>query len=221
MTDELIAKGKQLVEELGEEPKLSSRWMAHYVAELMERAESEDGESRQQAAHLCAELIIKLWGVRLQKHIVEVERDLRAWFKRGTFQYNPEERYERLKTALNDLEGVTSDVNADMALDWGTLRDVEDDLLQLWLVAEAAGKPDEKQFDEIARKFDKSDAEVYGIQNRLNKVFPAMAEVSLGDLTKVRKCVIDCLRKVTELQHAVLWQPSQASGETSSEETVT
>jgi hypothetical protein len=221
MTDELIAKGRQLVEELGAEPELSSKWMAHYVAELMERAESGDQESSRQAADLCAELILKLWGVRLQRHIVEVERDLRAWFKRGTFQYNTDERYERLRTALNDPEGVTGEVNADMALDWGTLKEVENDLLRLWLVAEASDQPDEKLFDEIARKFDESDAEVHGIQKRLTKLFPAMAEISPGDLTKVRECVIDSLRKVDEVQRALLWQQNKATGEISSEETVT
>lgn len=221
MTDELIVKGRQLVEELGAEPELSSKWMAHYVAELMERAESGDGESSRQAAELCAELIIKLWGVRLQKRIVEVERDLRVWFKRGTFQYNPEERYERLRAALDDPDSVAGEVDADTALNWGTLRGVEEDLLQLWLVAEAAGKPGEKQFDEIARKFDQSDAEVHGIQERLAKVFPALAEISPGDLTRVRQCVMDSLRKVDELQHAILWRQEESSGEDSSDETAT
>lgn len=221
MTDELIAKGRQLVEELGAEPELSSRWMAHYVAELMERAESGGGESSRQAEELCAELIIKLWGVRLQKRIVEVEQDLRVWFKRGTFQHNPEERYERLRAALDDPDSVAGEVDADTALDWGALRDVEDDLLQLWLVAEAAGKPGEKQFDEIARKFDQSDAEVHGIQERLAKVFPSLAEISPGDLASVRQCVMDSLRKVDELQQAILWRQSESSEETSFDETAT
>lgn len=221
MTDELIAKGKQLVEELGAEPELSSRWVAHYVAELMERAESGDGETNRQAADLCAELIIRLWGVRLQKQIVEVERDLRTWFKRGAFQYDPEDRYERIRIALDDPTNITGDVNADTALTWRTLRDVENDLLQLWLVTEAANKPDEKQFEEIARRFDEADAEVHKIQKRLAIVFPAITEAYPGDLTKVRECVIDSLRKVYELQHTLLWQQGEESGETSSEEAAT
>jgi hypothetical protein len=54
------------VKELGIEPGVDTlgRWMAHYLAELLERAETAPDEERNKARQDCADLILKLWSHR-------------------------------------------------------------------------------------------------------------------------------------------------------------
>lgn len=59
----VIALGKKIEQELGIEDDVDTlgRWMIHYIAELVDRAENASSD-RQEAIHReCAEFIIKLW----------------------------------------------------------------------------------------------------------------------------------------------------------------
>lgn len=60
---DVIALGKKIEQELGIEDDVDTlgRWMIHYIAELIDRAENASSD-RQEAIHReCAEFIIKLW----------------------------------------------------------------------------------------------------------------------------------------------------------------
>lgn len=210
MEEDLITKGEELVGELGNEQELSSRWMAHYIAELMQKADSGDKETNQDASKLCADLIIKLWELKSKKRIIKVERDLQFWFKNRP-DYDSDDRYERLKAALDNPESIAVEVNVDTALDLRALRDVEDDLLRLWLVIEAAEKPDDQKMNEIASEFSKSDADVLRINERLSKLFTRFADLSLADVPKLRPEILKALQSVDQLKRAILYQRVAAS----------
>jgi len=63
-SESVIALGKRLVEELGMEPSVDTlgRWMAHYIAELIRKAEeTDDPDVRSKAQEKCCETILKLW----------------------------------------------------------------------------------------------------------------------------------------------------------------
>lgn len=55
--------GRALVEELGPDRDVDtlSRWMAHYIAELIEAVESANDEDRPAKLAKCADAILKLW----------------------------------------------------------------------------------------------------------------------------------------------------------------
>lgn len=60
---DVIALGKKIEQELGIEDDVDTlgRWMIHYIAELVDRAENASSD-RQEAIHReCADFIIKLW----------------------------------------------------------------------------------------------------------------------------------------------------------------
>ena len=60
-----VALGERMVREWGDRPDTTVRWMAHWVAELMERPESaETPEAREEAQRACAEAIQTLWARR-------------------------------------------------------------------------------------------------------------------------------------------------------------
>lgn len=66
-SEKVIALGKKIVEELSLEQGTDTlgRWMAHYVAELIDAAESiTDPILRGEAREKCCEVIIKLWDHR-------------------------------------------------------------------------------------------------------------------------------------------------------------
>lgn len=61
----VVALGEKLVRELELEPghDTLAKWMAHYVAELIHKAQSipDDGPGKAEAEKECAEAILKLW----------------------------------------------------------------------------------------------------------------------------------------------------------------
>lgn len=83
--DSVVALGKKLVDELGLDESVDTlgRWMAHYIAEKMEAAESTTGEARDQKMSECRDAILKLWAHRSklpngQRPFREFERVFRA-----------------------------------------------------------------------------------------------------------------------------------------------
>ena len=65
--DQVVALGRKLVEELGAEPvDTLSRWMAHYVAELIDTASNAALEERAAAERKCFETILELWAHRAE-----------------------------------------------------------------------------------------------------------------------------------------------------------
>jgi hypothetical protein len=60
---DVVAFGRQLVKELGLEPSVDTlgRWMSHYLAEMMGKAEKAQGAERDAAEREIFELILKFW----------------------------------------------------------------------------------------------------------------------------------------------------------------
>src|SRR6266404_1593822 len=62
-SDAIFGLGKRIVEELGPDQSVDTlaRWMAHYLAELIQAAETASGEDRQAKLAACASAILDLW----------------------------------------------------------------------------------------------------------------------------------------------------------------
>jgi hypothetical protein len=60
----IIKLGKKIVDELllSEGVDTLSKWMAHYIAELIEKAKNAEGEEKEKYEKECFETILKLWG---------------------------------------------------------------------------------------------------------------------------------------------------------------
>ena len=60
----IIKLGEKIVEELllNDGVDTLSKWMAHYVAELIEKAKHAEGEEKEKYEKECFETILKLWG---------------------------------------------------------------------------------------------------------------------------------------------------------------
>ena len=63
VSDNVLALGKKLVEQLGTEQAADtlSQWMAHYIAEKIEQASTANNDKRDQKMGECRDAIMKLW----------------------------------------------------------------------------------------------------------------------------------------------------------------
>jgi len=60
----VINLGKILVEELGKDTDTLTRWMAHYISEQINVAETATGKNKKDAEKRCFDTILKLWSNR-------------------------------------------------------------------------------------------------------------------------------------------------------------
>ena len=88
--NQVINLGKLLVKELALEPGVDtlSRWMVHYISELMVSIENTSGSEKQELEKNCFDTILKLW-------------DHRSSYSGGK---RPFENYEPIFRALNSLD---------------------------------------------------------------------------------------------------------------------
>lgn len=121
--DGVIALGRRLVEELDMEPGVDTlgRWMAHYIAELIEDAEqTADVAERQIAQERCCTAILRLW-------------EHRSTLPRGA---RPLANLQKILDAIIDLR-ERKPVVVDLFV--GGHRDGSDPLVQLAISAEEIG----------------------------------------------------------------------------------
>jgi hypothetical protein len=67
-SDRILALGRKIVEELGLEPSVDTlgRWMVHYIADLIVKAENATCEEKSLAEKNCFEAIMVLWKHRAE-----------------------------------------------------------------------------------------------------------------------------------------------------------
>lgn len=68
MQESVLELGRKLVSQLNLDPGVDtlSRWMSHYIAELINHIESSTGVEKKKAEKECAELIMRLWKHRYE-----------------------------------------------------------------------------------------------------------------------------------------------------------
>ena len=126
----MLALGEKIVKELGlEDTDTLCRWMAHYIAELLEQARTAAGEQRTIKMAECAQAILEIWAHRADfpdgkrpfqdcEPILQVMRSLdifganpryfqRAWRSIETFEEKLKtEPWLRVALALDDAAKV-------------------------------------------------------------------------------------------------------------------
>lgn len=84
--------GRKIVDELGlaDSTDTLGRWLAHYLAEQMERAASVTGEETDAARQACVDLILRIWA---QRHQWPLSSPLNAVAEKLEALVNPKPRY--------------------------------------------------------------------------------------------------------------------------------
>lgn len=70
MQQQVIELGKALVKELDVEPEVDTltRWITHYIAELLKKVEAAEGKAKEESQSMCFEAILTLWHHRAYYH---------------------------------------------------------------------------------------------------------------------------------------------------------
>src|SRR5690606_28966144 len=148
LDEQLKIRGRAIVSELelGVD-QTTEKWMAHYLAELMDCAEkAETRELRQQAANQSAEIILTLWEQKKKKARHEYYSALNRAFS-DVYEKRP--FAETLKSVLDDsdqldvIEEFPDQIGILFYLDF-----YETDLLRLCLIAEIVSKMQKDEMTE-------------------------------------------------------------------------
>lgn len=220
MNEVLAIKGQQLIEELSSDRQdILSRWMAHYVAELMEKAEPGDLDETETRAALtrCADLILRLWEIKVQEEINRAKNRFNYWFTRASgARYSPlidddedKRHYENLRRALAAPESIRDELGAEAGVIFWSLSDVERWIIELLWISEALNTPEADVSHDAVQRLLKDELEAGAIRSRVARVFPAFADLSLEDLAVTRKQITEALKSIHQLRTAFLWQEEQ------------
>ena len=151
--DNIIQLGKLLIDELGKEPDpdVLSGWIAHYIAELISKIETELGEEKEKAQSACFDAIMRLWDHRYSEKVgFSGIRDFKAIFDtlEKLHPDNPQPIYFRPEeTTEEESQEVAQLVNFATHLDRITRRLL---LRVLNMAAQAASAENTKQLLETA-----------------------------------------------------------------------
>lgn len=185
--DGVVALGNKLVDELGLDESVDTlgRWMAHYIAEKMEAAESATGEARDQKMTECRDAILKLWAYRSklpngQRPFREFEQVFRAlksldlddptprYFAQASLAAEQDEESDATKRWLKKASGV--DCAAKALIRYCLANAAQDavDKSRDWVaLAEAIARDEETDIRAI--RFIVEGAEVFTSENPDNK----------------------------------------------------
>jgi len=144
----IIQLGKLLIDELGGDrpPDVLSGWIAHYIAELISKIETESGEAKEKAQSTCFDAIMRLWDHRYSEKVgFAGVRDFKAIFE-TLEKLNPDNPqpiyFSPAETTEQESEEVAQLVNFATSLDRITRRLL---LQVLHLAARAASTENTQQ----------------------------------------------------------------------------
>jgi hypothetical protein len=151
-SEKILTLGRKLVEELGLEPSVDTlgRWMAHYIAELIDAAESTSGEQRFAAQKKCFEAILALW-----KHRAELPSGKRPFedlglVTRAIESLDPEDDTPRYYRSARPQKSEEEETEAQSWLDTVSGLDHSAKVLIGYCLGEAARAAVDKSKDWVA-----------------------------------------------------------------------
>lgn len=187
LDDKLKIRGSAIVRELelGAD-QTTEKWMAHYLAELMERTEkAETLDLREQAANQSAEIIVTLWGQKKKKVRHEYYSALNRAFSEV---YEKRPFAETLKSVLDDsdqldtVEEFQDQIGILFYLDF-----YETDLLRLCLIADVASKMQKDEMtEEVVEEFEKFEDMFISTKRHLQDICPDIAQFSLMSVVQLQ-----------------------------------
>ena len=121
LTDELKRLGQSIIGEFQTDHSTTTqKWMAHYIAELMQRAENSKGtDIGAETERLCSELILKLWELEKEQEKIRVQSQF----------YMRLDEVDKKKPLFNELKGIIE--TPELVDDFREQRDRN--LILLWL----------------------------------------------------------------------------------------
>ena len=202
LDEQLKRRGKLIVEELElGVNQTTEKWMAHYLVELMDRAEkAETEELRMQSAKQSAEIILTLWEQKKSQTRHEfysaLNNSLAKVYERRDFA-------DVLKSVLEHPEHIAE---AEDFRDHVTLLFYlgfyETDLLRLYLIADIATKIENGEIaKEVAEEFENTEDLYLSTKSHLQDVWPKIEKVGLSQIPELRSLIVAKLGELQRLRN--------------------
>lgn len=210
--------GQRIVHELGLEDSNDTlgRWMAHRIAELMQRAEQvEDESEREEARRECADLILRVWSRRSGwpygqplARIASALKDLAAERSRYSRRLQePEERsWSGVFPLLEDIHRSEQWIYRDAALASILIEDLEE--AKSWLEEHGEHMPEEEAdtLGRIVEMAERTRSEYFSLGNTSAPHFGTLSEEERTQLVKEALDELDAER-------LRLWELASPEGE--------
>jgi hypothetical protein len=206
MDQELIAKGKELLSEFsGDRTTTLEKWMAFHLAGLLAvEAASESEQEAQPASDRCAELITKLWRIKVDKQATELQQGLWNVERLPTVDFE----YAILNDALKNPPKPSELSPEGWAKLFRLVDDAEGWLLRLLgLVA----RLDKTVAEEVAEEYLGREL-APELASKLTPSFPEFESIEITDKQDVYARVVAAMSRLNDLRNSLLWQ--NKSGET-------
>ncbi len=202
MLDDVLKKrGEAIIAELElENDQTTEKWMAHYLAELMQQAENLGNEAEgKKCKQQCADLILVLWDQR--KKLAR-----QAIYSALNSRLNRVDRLPELDKILSTLMNEPDYVNEikdlpDAVYMLFYMDFYETDLLRLFLIADVVAMIDKNEAaQEVISEFEDAE-EVYRlIKQQLQIVWPELANFSLKDTKSLLGSLQQILLKFRQIR---------------------
>jgi len=205
LTDELKQLGQRLVDELStDRSSTTQKWMAHYIAELMERAEkTNEPDVREKTQKACSDLILRLWDLEKEQAKIRIQGMVYARFDEV---YKKRSGVDDLKKIIEHPELVDEledQSSKDIVLFW--LNDIEDDLLRLQIIGEAINSIErDAAIEELLKEADKF-LQIYETTKRyLKDIWEQVEEINIENFDNIQSFVSIQLRKIQDIRNRLL-----------------
>lgn len=193
--ERMLTLAERIINELGISGKLLESWMAQHLAAIVE---SSSGQTLSNEAQ---DLILKLWKMKQDQESKQIQSETHQAFSRAAKLDN--ELLALLRTIITPGGSFDGIKLSEQIICLALLRELERDLLYLWMVAR---KLDDK-FGHLTREnhitilFD-NETLVSKAQKRLAPLDPRFNDIGESDLNKLEAVVIDnlCMMNVARLK---------------------
>jgi hypothetical protein len=217
-TNETIRRARLILKDLkdlGLRPSggILEEWMAHYVAEAIERLESEGANA--EFSDECAATIAKLWELREAQKQRELTTGVNWFLRQGAHVNDAAAGELRRALELTTEEGKEAPAfDAESGVTLSQIGKLEEHALSVlwaatWHARRAANRiaqaEPRKDQDRESRIFEALEKPVLrSAQSELQKVFPDFKDMSLEDYEKVSGRIQEVLRALDRVRHRLL-----------------
>jgi hypothetical protein len=203
--EKLLARAKAIHRELRlRRPTILQQWMAQYIAECIEKLETEGPTERRAIADRCAATITRLWKMQVQLQTNALERGVNYMLRRTELT---DEALLRLHTVLEEGEATTSSGPETKVTIW-QLSDIERLVIEVFWAASERRKRKKSNVDDNEAPADLRDRASTEAQKTVAAVFHTLGTTSLDDFDAVERGVNDALRAIDRVRRRLIWGES-------------
>ncbi|HEX4953900.1 MAG TPA: hypothetical protein VF017_10970 [Thermoanaerobaculia bacterium] len=195
---------RYLTEQLGTDPGFLEQWIVHYLAEQLERAESDGAsqKARKEARSEIAAVIPALWEQQTAREALAVRREVDFNLRR-TDTLN-EDVAQLLRPLLRDPSRVESLPASKLAEAFRGLHALSELVTRLLVSTSTAERSKRKRHPESSNYFLRRDEEVQGLRTRVALVLPQFASLDLTVTDVVFDALHQSLLAIAQAQLALL-----------------